>query len=198
MPDIDNTNNQPEPVSIVSPSTSSSIKGIGFLELIFTLLTKPIYAGQIINDLYNINSQSVYRYALIVLILSICTQGILKDSVIHAGFTLVTWFFNILAIYLIASLFVSKNKFSRLLTYAAFAQLPFLFSGISTLWTTSAFHITTFSILINLWSLCLWVWALYYGFNLKFIQACLLTVLCTIWPILCIGLLIIYLITLIF
>lgn len=171
---------------------NTHITSTSLFDLFYLVLMKPIQAAHTIIEYSETYSLQLFIYSCLIILLSSLAQCVYLEnfsifSVLSNAFI---WFITVCFIGFIGWLFRAETdnntpciNFRLLFFLCAFAQVPLIFSGIAYLWELSFLKINLFHAFINLWSLILWGWALYFSLNLNIVKTFLLTMLVLVGPI---------------
>jgi len=155
-------------------------KNKSFLDLFYLVLFKPKQSFTLIKELRSSESEKLFCYALLILLLAALGLASWENNSWSALVFLFVWFWNVSSVVLFAWLFSSKEETKQdiglFFLLSAISQEPLLFLGICQIWFKSL-GISIFGLFIFLWSIFLWVWSIKKGLNLSKTKSLIITFL---------------------
>lgn len=161
-----------------------------FFQLFFDILFNPSKLAEFIHKNINFYKQELIIFSLAILLLSFISKLAPQGNFSLIFVELIIWAISLFVLYFISWIFAREQQISlsKLFIFFAMAQAPLIFYSISSLFTAQG--IITFQLIIYLWNICLWVWALFHVFNLGVLRSIVFTITLLFLPIILISLLV--------
>lgn len=158
-----------------------------FFQLFFDILFRPNNLAKFIHSNISFYKQELLVFSFTILLLSLISKSATHSNFSSAFFELGIWLISLFILYFISWIFARQQNISipKLFIFFSLAQAPLIFYSISFLFLEQG--IMSFQLIIYLWNICLWVWALFHVFNLGILRSVVLVVTLLLLPIILIS-----------